>query len=132
MTSKIKNVSIAKPTKKGFDFDYWKNLSKNNPEAFESARKQEIDKYISNLKDENVQDRMRRLQWRVEMERKRSKNPMDSAVRIYDMMWESVGKNFEAIQDLTEQFKPEEERKSTKPSNAKVLAFKQVEEDVTA
>ena len=132
MTSKIKNVSIAKPAKKGFDFDYWKNLSKNNPEAFESARKQEIDQYISNLKDENVQDRMRRLQWRVEMERKRSKSPMDSAVRIYDMMWESVGKNFEAIQDLTEQFKPEEERKSTKPSNAKVLAFKQVEEDVTA
>lgn len=128
MTSKIKDISIVKPTKKGFDFEYWRDLAKKDPEAFEAAREQEINQYISGLANEDVQDRMRRLQWRVEMERKRSKSPMDSAVRIYDMMWESVGKNFEAIQDLAEHFKPEDQRTSSKTSKAKVLEFKQDEE----
>lgn len=127
MTSKINDISKPKSSKKGFDFDYWRDLAKKDPEAFEAARKLEIDQYISSLKSEDVQDRMRRLQWRVNTERRRSKNPMDSAIRIYDMMWESVGKNFEAIQDLSEHFKPEAERKSKKPSSAKVLSFKQEE-----
>jgi len=127
MTSKINDISNQKPAKKGFDFDYWRDLAKKDPEAFEAARKLEVDQYISSLKSEDVQDRMRRLQWRVNTERRRSKNTMDSAIRIYDMMWESVGKNFEAIQELSEQFKPEAERKSKKSSSAKVLSFKQDE-----
>ena len=128
MTSKINDQAELKPSvtsKKGLDFDYWCDLAKNDPESFEAARKQEIDQYISGLKTEELQDRMRRLQWRINMERKRSKNPMDSAIRLYDMMWDSVGKNFEAIQDLSEQFKPEAERKSKKNESGKVLSFKQ-------
>jgi len=128
MNNKINDISNVKPSKKSFDFDYWRNLAKKDPEAFEAARKLEIDQYISSLKSEDVQDRMRRLQWRVNTERRRSKNPMDSAIRIYDMMWDSVGKNFEAIQDLSEHFKPEGERKTKKSApGAKVLTFKQAE-----
>ena len=127
MTSEINNISKPKPAKKGFDFDYWRDLANKDPEAFEAARKLEIDQYISSLKTEELQDRMRRLQWRVNTERKRSKNPMDSAIRIYDMMWDSVGKNFEAIQELSEHFKPEAERKVKKSPGATILSFKQVE-----
>lgn len=127
MTGKINDISKPKPSNKAFDFDYWRDLAKNNPEQFEAARKLEIDQYISGLKTEELQDRMRRLQWRVNIERKRSKNPMESAIRIYDMMWDSVGKNFEAIQNLSDQFKPEAERKYKKPAGAKVLSFKQEE-----
>jgi len=128
MTNKIKELPKATPAKKGFNFDYWRDLAQKDPAAFEAAREQEIKNHIAGLGDEQVQQRMQRLQWRVEMERKRCKNPMDSAIKIYDMMWESVGKNFEAIQDLADHFKPAEDRKAKKSEQAKVLKFKQDEE----
>ena len=122
------NKNNIKTKSSDFDFDYWCKLAKTNPDVFESSRKRVIDDYISNLKDEGSKERMQRLQWRVEMERKRSKNAMESAIRIYDMMWESVGKNFEAIQDLAEKFRPIEQGKEpTERQTAKVLKFKQAE-----
>lgn len=111
---------------KDFDFDYWCRLAKENPDVFETTRKQELDKYISKLGDTSTQERMKKLQWRIEMERQRSKNPMDSAIRIYDMMWETVGKNFELIQELADEFRPQGETAKTKTaerSQAKVLPF---------
>jgi len=123
MTDHTEKKVVAK---KGFDFDYWRRLAKENPDVFETMRKREIDGYISTLGDSSTQDRMSKLQWRIEMERKRSKNPMDSAIRIYDMMWESVGKNFELIQDLAEQFKPQDDgqnNSAVQRSQAKVIKF---------
>jgi len=132
MTNKIKGLPDAKTIKaKGFDFDYWCELAKQDPEAFEQAREQEISNYIGTLNDESAQERLRRLQWRVEMERKLSKNPMDSAVRLYDMMWDSVSKNYEALQELAKEFTPPAERsvsESTIRTKAKVLKFKKEEE----
>lgn len=114
--------------KKEFDFDYWCQLAKDDPAAFEAARKQEIDNHIAGIQQKSTQERMERLQWRVEMERKRSKNPMDSAIRIYDMMWESVGKNFEAIQDLADHLKPSQDSSvSSLRPQAKVLKFNREE-----
>ncbi|HFE38615.1 MAG TPA: DUF3135 domain-containing protein [Gammaproteobacteria bacterium] len=128
MRNKINKLADRKPIQGGFDFDYWRNLAKKDPAAFEAAREQEINQHIAGIADGNTQERLRRLQWRVEMERKLSKNPMDAAVRLYDMMWESVGKNFDALQDLTSVLKPTDARKNRKPANqAKVLRFKQEE-----
>ena len=87
---------------KAFDFDYWMKLAKNDPEAFEAQRAGLIEKYIAEVPGEVQRDRLSRLQWRVNKERELAKNPMDAAVRIYDMMWESVGKNVEALQDLAD------------------------------
>lgn len=123
-----KNITLlkAQPASSGFDFDYWRDLAKNDPAAFEAAREQEINKHITSISDdEHTQERLRRLQWRVEMERKRSKNPMDSAVRIYDMMWESVGKNIEALHDLTDHLTPGTEKQAKKESSARILKFKE-------
>ena len=130
MNSKIENKTEPR---KEFDFDYWCKLAKNDPEAFEKARSQEIDQHISSISDSTAQERMKRLQWRVEMERKRSKNPMDSAIRIYDMMWEAVGKNFEAIQDLADTFNQGASKsvEGLKPQ-AKVLKFNREEQTGTA
>ena len=111
---------------KDFDFDYWCKLAKENPDVFETVRKQEIENHISTLGDARTQERLSKLQWRIEMERARAKNPMDAAIRIYDMMWESVGKNFELIQELAEQFQPRNARTAsieTKRPQAKVLQF---------
>jgi len=129
MNNKISNIAKAKPIKTSdFDFDYWCKLAKKDPEAFEAERKKEIDNYISSLKDEDIKERMSRLQWRVERERDLSKNPMDSAVRLYDMMWDAVSKNYAALQDLATEFN---EDKSSRPSQARkqaqVLAFPQAD-----
>jgi len=117
MSNEIINIKnkIEKPAeiKKGdFDFDYWSNLAKKDPEAFEAAREAEINKHISSLGDQDVQERMERLQWRIEMERKRAKNPLDAAGRIYDMMWESVGRNIEALDELAELLNPQTKAKA--------------------
>lgn len=87
---------------KAFDFDYWMNLAKKNPEVFEAQRAKLIESYIAEVPGEVQRDRLSRLQWRVNKERELASSPMDAAVRIYDMMWESVGKNVEALQDLAD------------------------------
>jgi len=117
----------------GFDFEYWSKLSKKDPEAFEIARKVEIDKYLSTL-DADVQERMTRFQWRIEMERKLSKNPLDAAARIYDMMWESVGKSTTALDELTDILNPNtflKEAKTPKKvkANNNILSFDRKESE---
>jgi len=70
-------------------FGYWRDLSKSDPELFEQKRQEAIDEVINNAAPDN-QHRLRQLQWRIDMERRRAKNPMDSCVRIYDMMWKKT------------------------------------------
>ncbi len=111
MTDKIikfngKQVKPVEIKKGEFDFNHWSKLAKQDPEAFEAAREAEIHKHIASLGDESAQQRMRSLQWRIDMERKRSSSPLDAAARIYDMMWESVGRNIKALDDLTEIINP--------------------------
>lgn len=130
MTIKIKGLEKIKSVGSSFDFEYWSDLAQKDPAAFEVAREEKINQHISTIADNSTQDRLRRLQWRVEMERKRSKSAMDSAARIYDMMWESVGKNFDALQDLSDQLKPSSQRATKKRPEAKVLSFRRAEEAV--
>ncbi len=113
---------------KAIDFDYWRKLASGDPDAFEAARKKIVEAHIKTLGDESAQERMRRLQWRIDIERQLAKTPMEAAIRIYDMMWESVGKNFEAIQQLAEDTSPDGDKKIGKPRHkAKVLNFNREE-----
>lgn len=119
---------------KEFDFDYWCKLAKENPDVFETVRKQEIEKHIATLGDSRTQERLSKLQWRIEMERARAKNPMDAAIRIYDMMWETVGKNFELIQELVEIVEPgnvQTKSIADKRPQAKVLQFSKEDKTVS-
>lgn len=114
-----------------FDFNYWLELAKKNPQAFEKERQQVVDKYINGIKDTEIQERMRCLQWKIDTERKLAKTPMDSAVRIYDMMWESLSKNMEALQELsdllveTKNRTPSPRKPVRKTYNATILPFKE-------
>ena len=72
-----------------FDFDQWKTLAETDPEAFERRRQAVIESYIGGATPSKRQ-RLRGLQWRVDLERRRSSNPMQSFLRIYTMMWDSV------------------------------------------
>jgi len=74
-------------SKRAFIFDEWKNLAESNPEAFEFTRRQMIDSMIADSKDA---ERLKRLQWRIDVERQRSSSPLSACVRISNMMFDSV------------------------------------------
>lgn len=73
-----------------FDFEYWRKLAEENPALFEMKRREEIEKVINNAPTQEMQERLQRLQWRVDMERRRSKTATQACIRIYGMMWKRV------------------------------------------
>lgn len=74
---------------RSFDFSEWHTLAHSDPEAFELKRQEAIEDMISNLPQDR-QQRLRCLQWRIDMERQRSRNPMQSCLKLYQMMMDSV------------------------------------------
>ncbi len=72
-----------------FDFDEWCELAQKDPEAFEAKRKAAIDEVITSASP-GMEKRLRQLQWRIDMERKRCKTPMMSCMKLFDMMWDFV------------------------------------------
>lgn len=70
------------------DYNDWTELAERDPEAFEARRKAVIDGFINSAPEER-QTQLRRLQWRIDIERSRASNPVSSCIRIYKMMWES-------------------------------------------
>ncbi len=73
---------------KKLDFDSAMRLAQDNPDAFEQYRREAIDGLLARIPVHN-QERLRRLQWRIDQERKLSGNAMSACVRIYEMMWDS-------------------------------------------
>lgn len=72
-----------------FDFDEWMNLAKTDPEAFDARRRQVIDDLIEHA-PEHIRQRLKRFQWRIDMERARCDNPMQACIKLSNMMWELV------------------------------------------
>lgn len=73
----------------GKDFDEWAALAKEDPQAFEKMRLAAIDEYIASVPDSHRQ-RLRRLQWRIDQERRLARSPMSACLRISRMMWDSM------------------------------------------
>lgn len=71
------------------DFDTWANLAQENPEAFEQQRLAVIEHAIQNAPAQH-QQRLRALQWRVDQERRRAKNPLNACIKISRMMWHNL------------------------------------------
>ncbi|MCI0652986.1 MAG: DUF3135 domain-containing protein [Methylococcaceae bacterium] len=72
-----------------FDFDYWKQLAKKDPVKFEHDRQDAINDIIETC-PVYLRKRLRGLQWRIDLEIRRSKNAMDSCLRLNRMMMDSV------------------------------------------
>ena len=70
-------------------FEYWSKLAKDDPERFERERVAELEKVISGAAPEQQQG-LRQLQWRIDMERRRAKNPIDAMIRVNRMMWDHL------------------------------------------
>ncbi len=75
------------------DFEKWFEemacLAQENPKAFERRRAELIEEAISQA-DPEYQERLRRLQWRIDMERKRCKTALAACLRLYEMMWDFI------------------------------------------
>ncbi len=71
------------------DFDRFRTLFEEDPNAAEVLRTKTIEEFISQVPPER-QERLRGLQWQVDQVRGLSKNPMDACIKISDMMWDSV------------------------------------------
>ncbi len=72
-----------------FDFDYWMNLAEKDPAAFEQQRQALIQTTIHQA-PKTMQKRLNGLQWQIDSEIKLAKNPMDSCLKIYQKMMDSV------------------------------------------
>ncbi len=81
----------------GFDFDEWAELAKRDPESFEDKRRKVIEEHIKHGIENRclaVKRSLQGLQFRIDMERRKSKNPMDSYIRLSRMLMEQFYSEF--------------------------------------
>jgi hypothetical protein len=69
-----------------FDFDKWAQLARDDPDEFERRREALLRATIAAAPSEHRQ-RLERLQFRLDMERRRSDSPLGSCVRLNSLMW---------------------------------------------
>jgi len=72
-----------------FDFDDWSQLAKDDPSAFEARRLALIEEFLLQFPQPD-QQRLRGLQFRIDMVRRRARTPMGACLKISSMMWESL------------------------------------------
>lgn len=73
------------------DFDFWKQLAKDDPEAFENLRREKIRQLIDQA-PARQRHRLQGLQWQIDQTRRLAGGPMASCLAISNMMWESLSR----------------------------------------
>lgn len=71
------------------DFDFWKQLAKDDPVAFEALRREKVEQLIAQA-PETQRRRLLGLQWQIDQTRKLAAGPMASCLAISNMMWDSL------------------------------------------
>lgn len=111
-----------------FNFDELAALAKNDPAAFERRRQEMIDGLFASIEarndDPEFMQRLRGLQFRIDLERQRSRTSMRALLRIYSMMWDS----FIELNDLLQRVSSPHSvlpQKAAKQS-AQIIPFKPV------
>ncbi len=85
----MEDKALQEKKKQAFDFDEWCELAQKSPEEFEKRRREVVEEFIASSSP-GMEHRLRQLQWRIDMERKRCANPMMSCMKLFDMMWDFV------------------------------------------
>ena len=108
------------------DFDTWSEVARSDPEAFESMRLAAIEAVIESAPEGN-RERLRRLQWRIDQERRLARTPMAACLRISRMMWRAVlgpGGLNDRFVELQTRFSGHDQMQGVEPPvAAQVLAF---------
>ncbi len=71
------------------DFAEWVDLAAKDQTTFEDLRQAALDDFIESVPQEN-RERLRRLQWRIDQERRLARTPMNACMRLSRMMWQNV------------------------------------------
>ena len=71
------------------DFEAWAALARSDPAAFEEKRVRAIEKALQAM-PEPRQQRLRRLQWKIDRVRARCGTPMSACIKLSGMMWDSL------------------------------------------
>jgi len=101
------------------DFDHWLKLAKTNPDDFEQLRSQTVAACIANSSSAH-QERLHKLQWRVDRIRDISSNPMAACIKISGLMWST----FHQLGDIYNHLDNCNKGKPTPPlSQAQILPF---------
>lgn len=107
------------------DFDTWSEMARNDPRAFEAMRLAAIEAVIESAPEAN-RERLRRLQWRIDQERRLARTPMAACLRISRMMWRAVlgpGGLNERFSELQGTFHGQTGEPVTRQAPAEVLSF---------
>lgn len=70
-------------------FDEWRALAARDPEAFEARRREVIAEFIA-LAPHCRREHLEQLQWRIDRERERYKDPLAACARLSGMMWDRL------------------------------------------
>ena len=73
----------------GIDFDTWSAMARTDPQTFEKMRLGAIQAAIDSAPEAN-RERLRRLQWRIDQERRLARTPLAACVGISRLMWRAV------------------------------------------
>jgi hypothetical protein len=88
-----------------FDVDEWQRLAREDPSEFERRRQDAIDALIEQAPLE-LRERLRALQCRIDLERRRAKTPLEATLRLQSMMWERFGQLRDTLLALSGQAQP--------------------------
>jgi len=103
------------------DFDEAAALARQDPEAYERYRLDAVEALITRASSKN-QQHLRRLQWRIDQERKRAPNATAACVKIYQMMWDSFSGDNGFVDIICNGNYPSRNASDMSPK-AKVLSF---------
>lgn len=71
-----------------FEFEAWETLAREDPDAFENARRELIESVILSAPCA-IQPRLRGLQWQIDQLRELH-HPLGACVKISSLMWQQV------------------------------------------
>jgi len=105
-----------------FNFDEWRELHRNDPAAFEKKRELWLDTII-NSAPTKYQHRLHGLMFKVNTIRRQEKNPLQTCVKISDMMMDSLSDLGFFLGDLSYTLQGGESDIKSHESTAKILEF---------
>ena len=109
------------------EFDKLREMAENSPEQLEELRRKLCDRLIQDA-PERYRRKLRGLQFRVDMERRRAKSPMAACIAISGMMHDSFDRLRQTLNEATGQANPlytsSTARSEAAAEEAKVLPFR--------
>ena len=79
----------------------WQRLHETDPESFELRRKEALEAVIASA-PADMQQRLRGVQFRVDMERARAGSDLAACLKAHSMMWDSLVRLRDALSELSD------------------------------